>query len=101
MITSATSLLACFSMNPVTIRRSANYKPTTWDFQYIHSVNNNYAKEMKKNLMMLADESIVQELDVKLELIDNLERLGVSYHFNDEIRQIFVDTQFLIRVGIN
>ncbi|TMX03216.1 hypothetical protein EJD97_017502, partial [Solanum chilense] len=97
MITSTTSLLACFSMNPGTIRRSANYKSTTWDFQYIHIVNNNYAKEMKKNLMMMVDESIVQELDVKLELIDNLERLGVSYHFNDEIRQILNSTYIQIR----
>ena len=44
-------------------------------------------KEMKKNLMMMV-EGLIEELDVKLELIDNLERLGVSYHFNDEIRQI-------------
>lgn len=25
-----------------TIRRSGNYKPTTWDFEYIQSVNNRY-----------------------------------------------------------
>ncbi|KAF3661141.1 (-)-camphene/tricyclene synthase, chloroplastic [Capsicum annuum] len=79
-------------------RRSGNYKPTMWDFQYIQSVNNHYAgekyrerfdelkKEMKKNLMMMVEGS--QELDDKLELIDNLERLGVSYHFKDEIMQI-------------
>ncbi|XP_049351825.1 (R)-linalool synthase TPS5, chloroplastic-like [Solanum verrucosum] len=85
--------------NPTTIRRSGNYKPTMWDFQYIQSVNNRYAgdkymerldkvkKEMKKNLMMMVEGSI-EELDFKLELIDNLERLGVSYHFKNEIMQI-------------
>lgn len=44
-------------------------------------------KEMKKNLMMMV-EGLIEELDVKLELIDNLERLGVSYHFKNEIMQI-------------
>ncbi|KAH0732026.1 hypothetical protein KY289_003214 [Solanum tuberosum] len=42
---------------------------------------------MKKNLMMMVEGSI-EELDVKLELIDNIERLGVSYHFKNEIMQI-------------
>ncbi|KAM3291293.1 (R)-linalool synthase TPS5, chloroplastic isoform X1 [Capsicum chacoense] len=82
-----------------TIRRSGNYKPTTWDFEYIQSVNNRYVgdkyierfdelkKEMKKNLMMTVHEGS-EEFDAKLELIDNLERLGVSYHFKDEIMQI-------------
>ncbi|KAG5625402.1 hypothetical protein H5410_010620 [Solanum commersonii] len=85
--------------NPNTIRRSGNYKPTAWDFQYIQSIDNNYVgdtymerldevkKEMKKILMMMVEGSM-QELDVKLELIDNLERLGLSYHFKDEIKQI-------------
>lgn len=31
--------------NFTTIRRSGNYKPTMWDFQYIQSVNNCYASE--------------------------------------------------------
>ncbi|XP_055816088.1 (R)-linalool synthase TPS5, chloroplastic-like [Solanum dulcamara] len=85
--------------NSNTIRRSGNYKPTMWDYQYIQSINNHYVgdkymerfdeakKEMKKNLLMMVEESI-EELDAKLELIDDLERLGVSYHFNDEIMQI-------------
>ncbi|CAN4107910.1 unnamed protein product [Withania somnifera] len=66
--------------NPSTIiRRSGNYKPTMWNFEYIQSINNNYA-------VMMVEGS--QELDAKLELIDNLQRLGVSYHFKDEIMQI-------------
>lgn len=70
-----------------------------WDFEYIQSIDNDYAgekymarfdklkKEMKKNLMMMMVHEGSQELD-KLELIDNLERHGVSYHFKDEIMQI-------------
>ncbi|XP_075104678.1 (-)-camphene/tricyclene synthase, chloroplastic-like isoform X1 [Nicotiana tabacum] len=76
-------------------RRSGNYQPTMWDFEYIQSIHNDYAgekymkrfnelkEEMKK--MIMAEGS--QELE-KLELIDNLQRLGVSYHFKHEIMQI-------------
>ncbi|PHT98653.1 (-)-camphene/tricyclene synthase, chloroplastic [Capsicum chinense] len=82
------------SLNP--IRRSGNYKPPIWDAQLIQSLHNPYVgdkyvkrfnelkKEIKKNLMMVKGS---QELE-KLELIDNLQRLGVSYHFKDEIMQI-------------
>jgi len=44
---------------------------------------NKLKEEMKK--MIMAEGS--QELE-KLELIDNLQRLGVSYHFKHEIMQI-------------
>ncbi|MCD7447966.1 Trehalose-6-P synthase/phosphatase complex subunit [Datura stramonium] len=79
-------------------RRSGNYEPPTWDFQFIQSLHNHYAgdkymkrfnklkKEMEKNLMIMVNEGS-QELE-KLELIDNLERLGVSYHFKDKIMKI-------------
>ncbi|XP_049397259.1 (-)-camphene/tricyclene synthase, chloroplastic-like [Solanum stenotomum] len=85
-------------VEPPLLRRSGNYQPPIWDFQFIHSHHNPYAgdkymkrfnelkKEMKKNLMVMVEGS--QEVQ-KLELIDNLERLGVSYHFKDEIMQIF------------
>ncbi|XP_015062510.1 (-)-camphene/tricyclene synthase, chloroplastic-like [Solanum pennellii] len=81
-----------------TPRRSGNYKPTMWDFQFIQSLHNPYEgdrymkrlnelkKEVKK-MMMTVEGSHDEELE-KLELIDNLERLGVSYHFKDEIMQI-------------
>ncbi|KAH0703221.1 hypothetical protein KY285_017499 [Solanum tuberosum] len=100
LVVSKASMKSPDEPNPNTIqRRSGNYKPTMWDFKYIQSVNNRYAgdkymerfdklkKEIKRNLMMIVEGSI-QELDAKLELIDNLERLGVSYHFKDEIMQI-------------
>ncbi|KAM3291283.1 (-)-camphene/tricyclene synthase, chloroplastic isoform X1 [Capsicum chacoense] len=109
------SSLACLSMKPQPpllnqdsptnlsspnpVRRSGNYEPTMWDFQFIQSLHNPYAgekyikrfnelkKEMKKNLMLIMVEGSSQELE-KLELIDNLQRLGISYHFKDEIMQI-------------
>ncbi|XP_006351730.2 (-)-camphene/tricyclene synthase, chloroplastic [Solanum tuberosum] len=88
------------SSNGITnpIRRSGNYEPTMWNYEYIQSTHNHYVgekymkrfnelkEETKKNLMMMVHEES-QELE-KLELIDNLQRLGVSYHFKDEIMQI-------------
>ncbi|XP_070039674.1 (R)-linalool synthase TPS5, chloroplastic-like isoform X3 [Nicotiana tomentosiformis] len=87
------SAISSSDQNPT--RRSGNYQPTMWDFEYIQSIRNNYAgekymkrfnklkEEMKK--LIMAEGS--QELE-KLELIDNLQRLGVSYHFKHEIMQI-------------
>ncbi|XP_016462859.1 (-)-camphene/tricyclene synthase, chloroplastic-like [Nicotiana tabacum] len=94
--TISTNQSSSSDLNP--IRRSGNYEPTTWDFEYIQSIHNDYVgekyikrfnklkKEMKEKMMILINEGS-EELD-KLELIDNLQRLGVSYHFNDEIMQI-------------
>ncbi|OIT26964.1 PREDICTED: (-)-camphene/tricyclene synthase, chloroplastic-like [Nicotiana attenuata] len=94
--TISTNLSSSSDHNP--IRRSGNYEPTTWDFEYIQSIHNDYVgekyikrfnklkKEMKEKMMKMINEGS-EELD-KLELIDNLQRLGVSYHFHDEIMQI-------------
>ncbi|WMV45027.1 hypothetical protein MTR67_038412 [Solanum verrucosum] len=49
---------------------------------------NELKKEMKKNLMVMVEGLIQDQSDAKLELIDNLQRLGVSYHFKDEIMEV-------------
>jgi len=49
---------------------------------------NELKKEMKKKLIVMVEGSIQDQLDAKLELIDNLQRLGVSYHFKDEIMEV-------------
>ncbi|KAL0384412.1 UNVERIFIED_CONTAM: (R)-limonene synthase [Sesamum radiatum] len=79
-------------------RRSGNYGPSLWDYDYIQSLNTQYADErylkrvselkveVKKMLVQLEKElSSVEEL---LEMVDELQRVGISYHFEDEINQI-------------
>ncbi|OIT20040.1 PREDICTED: (-)-camphene/tricyclene synthase, chloroplastic-like [Nicotiana attenuata] len=76
-------------------RRSGNYEPTMWDFEYIQSIHNDYTGdkymkrfyELKEEMKKIIMAEGLEELE-KLELIDNLQRLGVSYHFKDEIMQI-------------
>ncbi|KAL8060900.1 hypothetical protein ABFS82_02G054400 [Erythranthe guttata] len=87
----------CDQARLVTIvnRRSGNYEPPVWSFDFVQSLNTKYKEErylkrgselveqVKK--MLLVDEQILIH---KLELIDNLYMLGISYHFEDEINQI-------------
>ncbi|KAH9660168.1 Beta-myrcene/(E)-beta-ocimene synthase 2 [Citrus sinensis] len=77
------------------IRRSADYGPTIWSFDYIQSLDSkykgeSYARQLEKlkeqvSAMLQQDNKVV-DLDPlhQLELIDNLHKLGVSYHFEDE-----------------
>ncbi|KAL9413319.1 hypothetical protein AB3S75_041902 [Citrus x aurantiifolia] len=80
------------------IRRSADYGPTIWSFDYIQSLNSkykgeSYARQLEKlkeqvSAMLQQDNKVVNlDLLHQLELIDNLHRLGVSYHFEDEIKR--------------
>ncbi|ESQ55764.1 hypothetical protein EUTSA_v10027480mg, partial [Eutrema salsugineum] len=80
------------SAQTVTVRRrSANYRPSLWDHQYLHNI---YAKEVeaveKAKLLKeevrktLTDQGSIE----KLEMIDVLQRLGISYHYKHEIHNI-------------
>ncbi|MED6108163.1 hypothetical protein PIB30_020936 [Stylosanthes scabra] len=75
-------------------RRSANFKPSSWNYDYIQSLNSKYKegkyKEQREVLMekvrsMLC--KVENELD-QLDLIDVLQRLGVAYNFKNEIRNM-------------
>nr|QWB49551.1 terpene synthase 20 [Aquilaria sinensis] len=76
-------------------RRSANHQPTRWTNDYIQSMHTPYSvlgeahmervNELKKEVrkMLEAEEEPLN----RLELIDLLERLGISYHFEDDIEK--------------
>ncbi|KAE8077316.1 hypothetical protein FH972_015888 [Carpinus fangiana] len=77
-----------------TVRQSANYQPPIWHYDYIQSLTSEYVGEScTKRLEKLKGEvrmmfyKVVDSLE-QLEMIDVLQRLGLSYHFEDELRRI-------------
>nr|ADQ73632.1 monoterpene synthase-like protein [Lavandula angustifolia] len=91
--TSCSLQLDSKSVNEV-IRRSGNYQPSAWDFNYIQSLNTEHKeekyltrhRELIVQVKMLLDEDMegVKQLD----LIEDLKNLGLSYLFEDKIRLI-------------
>ncbi|GMP97995.1 hypothetical protein CsSME_00046042 [Camellia sinensis var. sinensis] len=76
------------------VRRTANYKPPIWDYDSLQSLNSKYvgdiyvkgAEKLKEEVKRMLAE-VVDPLG-GLEMIDDLQRLGVFYHFEDEIKRV-------------
>ncbi|MCE3217054.1 hypothetical protein HAX54_010196, partial [Datura stramonium] len=85
---------SCISNAPI-IRRSGNYDPSIWDYTHIQSFKNQYSDEkfirrrdeLKMEVKIMLSDSNMKQLE-QLEIIDYLQRLGLSYHFEDEIYSI-------------
>ncbi|KAL2495311.1 Monoterpene synthase [Forsythia ovata] len=75
-------------------RRSGNYEQSIWDDDYVQSISSPYvgkeylelAENLKEKMRIIISE--MEDQPDRLELIDNLQRLDVSYHFQDEIKKI-------------
>ncbi|KAF9616465.1 hypothetical protein IFM89_029762 [Coptis chinensis] len=74
-------------------RRSADYHPTIWDPQLVESLKSSYCyesfnsnlEELKKECRRFLKE--VKEPIARLELISSMQRLGVAYHFEEDIKE--------------
>ncbi|XP_057787954.1 sabinene synthase 1, chloroplastic-like [Salvia miltiorrhiza] len=75
-------------------RRSGNYSPSRWDVDYIQSLQSDYKEERHarrtSELIMQVKKMLEKETDPtrQLELIDELQRLGLSEHFHNEFKEI-------------
>ncbi|XP_059452036.1 probable terpene synthase 12 [Corylus avellana] len=73
-------------------RQSANYKPSFWSYDFVQSLNNHYADEKYKDRAKKLEEDVRSmihnesaDLLATLELIDDVQRLGLGYRFEREI----------------
>ncbi|BFG29331.1 hypothetical protein CerSpe_156050 [Prunus speciosa] len=75
-------------------RRCANFSPSIWGFHFLSyaSVETNIkakqrAQELKEKVKMIIM-APVKKPSQKLDLIDDIQRLGVSHHFENEIEEL-------------
>nr|C0KWV7.2 RecName: Full=Linalool synthase Tps-5042L13, chloroplastic; Short=PfTps-5042L; Flags: Precursor [Perilla frutescens]ACN42013.2 linalool synthase [Perilla frutescens var. hirtella] len=79
----------------LTARRSGNYQPSLWDFNYLQPLNTTHYKEerhLKREAELIEQVKMLLEEEMEavqqLELVDDLKNLGLSYFFEDQIKQI-------------
>ncbi|KAJ3674865.1 hypothetical protein LUZ60_005481 [Juncus effusus] len=75
-------------------RRSANYQPNSWDYDSLLSLKTDSLNELRAKQYETLKHEVKQliskesEPAKKLQLVDALQRLGVAYHFEGEIKEI-------------
>ncbi|KAM4103732.1 hypothetical protein ACJW30_06G100300 [Castanea mollissima] len=87
-------IVSKFNGTQVNPRRSANYHPSIWDQKLIESFNTPYSYEFHgtrlKGLRQYIKTLLTSTKDQSflLKLIDSMQRLGVAYHFEQEIEEV-------------
>ncbi|XP_062153085.1 tricyclene synthase TPS4, chloroplastic-like isoform X2 [Alnus glutinosa] len=73
-------------------RQSANYQPSLWSYDFLQSLNSDYADQRYKDRAKKLEEDVRSmitnenaDLLATLELIDDLQRLGLGYRFERDI----------------
>ncbi|KAF8043192.1 hypothetical protein BT93_A1512 [Corymbia citriodora subsp. variegata] len=73
-------------------RRSANFRPSAWDYDFVQSLRSEYREERSMEQVEKMKEEVrdlirsEMPLVEKLEQIDAVQRLGLGYHFEPEIK---------------
>ncbi|RDX62600.1 Isoprene synthase, chloroplastic, partial [Mucuna pruriens] len=76
------------------IRASANYQPNYWTHEFLQSLGNHLpvetlqerAKKLEENVRLMINGMDMDSLNL-LELVDNMERLGLGYRFHEDINK--------------
>ncbi|XP_031736437.1 terpene synthase 10 isoform X2 [Cucumis sativus] len=94
---------ASIQSGDVIVRQCANYSPPLWKDDFIQSLHSKFKGEvyrrrfsqLKGQVQMLLKEE--RDSLEQLELIDALQKLGISYHFESEIKKILerISNKFL------
>ncbi|PSS16026.1 Terpene synthase [Actinidia chinensis var. chinensis] len=72
-------------------RRSANYHPSVWDPKFIEALSTSYTYELygtKLDNLKQEARKLLNSTRDPLKFIDSMQRLGVAYHFEEEIKEI-------------
>ncbi|KAM0943880.1 putative myrcene synthase [Dioscorea sansibarensis] len=67
------------------LRWSANYQPNKWDYNSIKSLDSDYVHVITVEQFGLLSSCGENKLVARLEVIDDVERLGLGHHFEEEI----------------
>ncbi|GMN58047.1 hypothetical protein TIFTF001_027146 [Ficus carica] len=75
-------------------RQSANYQPSSWSYDFLQSLEANYHVETYKEKAEKLEKEVKRMINKEdaslmttLELIDDIQRLGLRYRFEEEIRK--------------
>ncbi|KAL4591946.1 hypothetical protein LXL04_004922 [Taraxacum kok-saghyz] len=91
---SQSTIIAVINSNEPNVRRSANYEPSIWSFDHVQSLSNKYKGEdyvARANTLREVVKTMIHNVGnplSALELVDDMQRLGISYHFEDEINEV-------------